>query len=149
MIYIAHRGNIYEKKPDQENTPEYISIALKSEINVEIDVWFMHGTFFLGHDNPQTPVNENFLYQDGLWIHAKNVEALNLLKNKCNCFFHDHDDYTLTSKNYIWVYPGKPLVSGCVAVLPETVNYSDEDLKKCYAICSDNVLGLYDKINNI
>ena len=27
-----------------------------------------------------------------------------------NYFWHQEDDYTLTSEGYVWVYPGKPLI---------------------------------------
>ena len=138
MILIAHRGNIKERNPGLENTPAYIEEALNAGFDVEIDVWRKPGGFFLGHDAPEIPVEMPFLSQKKLWIHAKNIGALMLLKNSSNCFFHNADDCTITSLSYVWVYPGKPLAPGCVAVLPETVNYSNDDLKQCCAICSDN-----------
>jgi hypothetical protein len=148
MIFIAHRGNISGKQPNLENTPEYVLNALNIGLNVETDVWYIDGQFFLGHKLPQTSVKENFLLQKNLWIHAKNIETLYLLKNKCNCFFHNKDDCVLTSKGFIWVYPGKPLISDCVAVLPEITKYPINELKNCYAICTDHVKTFYDKINN-
>lgn len=144
MIYIAHRGNINGKNTIYENTTTYIKNALEKNLNVEIDVWLKEGHYFLGHDYPQIDINEDFLLQKNLWVHAKNIEALAALKDKCNCFFHNQDDYTLTSKNFIWVYPGKKLLPNCIAVLPETSNYTRDELKQCYAICTDNVINYYD-----
>jgi hypothetical protein len=43
----------------------------------------------------------------------------------------------LTSRLNIWVFPGKQLIPGSIAVMPE-VKYLG-DLSKCYAICSDYV----------
>jgi hypothetical protein len=43
----------------------------------------------------------------GVWNHAKNLEALEILMSmRTNCFWHQEDSVTLTSKNYIWCYPG-------------------------------------------
>jgi hypothetical protein len=72
------------------------------------------------------------------WCHAKSIPTLEtLLKLKANCFFHNKDDCVLTSQNKIWIYPGKRLVKNSIAVLPETVNYSIDELKICKGICSD------------
>ena len=139
MRFIAHRGNIQSRRPERENTPKYIQEALNLGYDAEIDVWLRKDKFFLGHDRPQIEIEEHFLMQSNLWIHAKNIRALNLLKDRTNCFFHNEDDCVLTSKNIIWVYPGKLLVPSCVAVLPEVADYTEEDLKKCYAICSDEI----------
>jgi len=50
--YISHRGNIDGRIPNSENSPEYISLALSKGYEVEIDVWFVDGSFYLGHDEP-------------------------------------------------------------------------------------------------
>jgi hypothetical protein len=113
-----------------------ITDALQLGFDVEIDVWWVDG-FFLGHDSPEYEVEVDFLLQSGLWIHAKNIEALLYLKDRTNCFFHDVDDAVLTSNNYVWVYPGKTLVDACVCVSPEKVDYSAEEIRLCHAICSD------------
>jgi hypothetical protein len=34
-------------------------------------------------------------------------------------FWHQNDDFTLTSKNYIWTYPGQPYTASSVIVMPE------------------------------
>jgi hypothetical protein len=58
------------------------------------------------------------------YFHAKNVQALAELLTLSKtlgfkCFFHDTDDYTITSDGYIWAYPGKELVTGSICVMPE------------------------------
>lgn len=138
MIYIAHRGNINGPN-SRENDPSYIKEALFFKYDVEIDVWRKGKWWFLGHDKPEYPVEEDFLLNRRLWCHAKNLEALVELRNiHAHCFWHQNDDYTLTSRGYIWVYPGKPLAKNCVAVLPDGI-YNNDELFYCYAICGDNV----------
>lgn len=136
MKLISHRGNLEGLRQD-ENHPNRISEVLDLGFDVEIDVWYIDNSYFLGHDGPQYEVEESFTLQYGLWVHAKNIEALSALKNLTNCFFHDVDAAVLTSKNFIWTYPGKRLVKNSIAVLPETTSYKKEDLKVCYGICSD------------
>ena len=53
-----------------------------------------------------------------------------------NCFWHQNDDITLTSKGYIWTYPGKQPIQSSIAVMPELYN---DNLTNCIGICSDHV----------
>ena len=141
MILISHRGNLNGKEKN-ENSPTLINKRLNENFNVEIDVWYENNQFYLGHDNPEYRIDINFLMTLNLWIHCKNSNALSEIgkyKN-INYFYHNIDNYTLTSKGYIWVFPGKELINNSIAVLPEITEYSDEDLKICYGICSDNIL---------
>ena len=121
-----------------ENKPKYISKALELGYNVEIDIWYKNG-FWLGHDKPLYPVGISFLKNKKLWCHAKNLEALSLmlLESDIHCFWHQEDDATLTSKGYIWAYPGKQPIKNSIAVMPEI--YSD-DVSKCIGICSDYII---------
>ena len=139
MKLIAHRGNLKGSQPEDENHPNYISKALELGFDAEVDVWYIDNFCFLGHDKPQYKVKELFILQSGLWVHAKNIEALLVFKDRTNCFFHDTDDVVLTSKNFIWTYPGKQLVENSIAVLPEKVDYKKEELEACHGICSDFV----------
>lgn len=109
MIYISHRGNLTGPSKT-ENYPIHISAALVMGYHVEIDVWFVNDKFYLGHDEPnfKTEVDLKYLKNKKLWCHAKNIEALSMmLRNKVHCFWHQEDDATITSKSYIWTYPGK------------------------------------------
>jgi hypothetical protein len=138
MILISHRGNIDGIDSEKENSPEYIIRALNHGYFVEIDLWKTEYGLFLGHDNPKYSISEKFLDNPNFFVHCKNIEALSFLKNaflNCEYFWHESDYCTLTSKNNIWVYPGKKLMPGCIAVLPEVDFYGD--LSECYGICSD------------
>ena len=143
MIYIAHRGNINGKDPNLENHPEYINNAINEGYDVEIDVWYVDDKWYLGHDNPQWEIDLHWISKrsDRLWVHCKNIEALERLANTekldtadINFFWHEEDTATLTSFNYIWVYPGKQPIKGSIAVMPEINN---DDVSKCMGICSD------------
>lgn len=141
MIFISHRGNLERRIKEEENKPEKILECIKLGYQVEIDVWFKNNRFFLGHDEPQFIVDDVFLKHENLWCHAKNLNSLQkMLEYDIHCFWHQNDSYTITSKQIIWCYPNSPLLSNCVAVLPEFANYSLNDLKQCYAICTDEVL---------
>lgn len=139
MKFIAHRGNTTGPVPALENKPTYITQALNSGFECEIDVWWRNG-WWLGHDQPDYEVPTSFLLQKGLWIHAKNLEALErLLILKVNCFSHDKDDYVLTSHGYIWAYPGSPLSHQTICVMPERASYSPSEKYAALGICSDYV----------
>lgn len=140
MIIISHRANIDDDTQNTlENSPHQIMRCLNEGFDVEIDVWRIDNQMFLGHDSPQYKIDYNFLENKKLWCHAKNHEALMVMthNHKINCFWHDTDKYTLTSRGFVWVYPNVELPKNSVAVMPEKTNYSIDDLKKCYAVCTD------------
>ena len=120
MILIAHRGNL-NGKTNRENQPEYIQEALVQDFDVEIDVWYIEDEFWLGHDIPQYKIEENFLENPRLWCHAKSIDTLYKMTSNSliHCFWHQEDDVTLTSRGYLWTYPGKQLTKKSICVLPE------------------------------
>lgn len=145
MIFISHRGNIEGPNEKNENDPKYIIEALNSGYDVEVDVWFNDQGFFLGHDKPVYPTDYKFLMNEKLWCHAKNIQALiEMKKYAIHYFWHEYDNVTLTSKNYIWAYPRLNNLPGTIAVLPETSNGS---VKGCKGICSDYIKNYKEKWN--
>ena len=146
MILISHRGNINGKNTEFENQPAYIDKAMSLGYDVEIDLWFNYNDFFLGHDGPEYKINIKWIEErkKKLWIHCKNIDTIVQIKkleiqnklNEINYFFHNEDDLTLTSKSFLWVYPGKQPVYNSIAVIPELY---DDDLSLCIGICSDNI----------
>lgn len=150
MKLIAHRGNTNGPNPLEENKPEYIEKAISQGFDVEIDVRYdtLDKKLYLGHDEPQYIVDWFWLakYKNFLWIHCKNIESLFEFSQGTsgfNYFWHQNDDFTLTSKNYIWTYPGKSFTPMSVIVMPECNKNLDEIVEMkvydCYAICSDYV----------
>jgi hypothetical protein len=140
MILISHRGNIDGKFESYENEPAYIDKAILEGYNVEIDVWMIEGVLLLGHDEPQYGVSQLWFNQrvGKLWIHCKNIEAAEWFNaiGGFNYFWHENDTMTLTSRNYIWAFPGKQPIERSIAVMPEIYN---DDVSKCIGICSDYI----------
>ena len=147
MRLISHRGNLNGPNISKENHPEYIMEAIYQGYDVEIDVWYTD-RFMLGHDKPQYKFPFKLLekFHSRLWIHCKNLEAITRLKaidpsaSRLNYFWHEKDTVTLTSKNYIWAYPGKqPVGNNCIAVMPENMT---SEIRGFAGICSD-IIGTY------
>jgi hypothetical protein len=149
MKLIAHRGNIDGPNPLQENRPEYIEAAIAEGYDVEIDIRYdtFDKTLYLGHDEPQYPTSWFWLrkYIHHLWVHCKNIEALYEFAHGTsgfNYFWHQEDDFTLTSRNYIWTYPGKSYTPKSIIVMPELnhkIKFKDLKALSCFGICSDFV----------
>jgi hypothetical protein len=141
MILISHRGNINGPIPEAENKPEYIEDTIRLGYDAEIDFWVIGDKLYLGHDEPQYLISDSwltqFLYR--IWVHCKNPEALIYLQEnypQINYFWHQEDTLTLTSKKYIWVYPGKQPIKDSIAVMPEIYN---DDISQCLGVCSDYI----------
>lgn len=144
MKLIAHRGNMLGPNPKLENSPEYIDDAIKNGFEVEIDLRLIDGQLFLGHDYDGVLylINWEFLYdrQDSLWIHCKDAESLEYcLDNSLRCFYHNVDQYTMTSNGLIWAYPGSPIICNTIyiCVLPEEKKQAVPE--NIYGVCSDYV----------
>jgi hypothetical protein len=142
MKVIAHRGNIGGKDPKIENHPDQILLCFEKGYDCEIDVWYIDGRLFLGHDMPQYEIKLEFIIDNvnKLWCHCKHLESLQYLIgfNNINCFYHNTDDYILTSHNYIWTYPGKPMpYKNGVCVMPEWNKDIKYDKDGIVGICTD------------
>jgi len=141
MKLISHRGNLIGPNSERENSPSYLQETLDNGFDVEVDLWFIEDKLYLGHDEPQYLISHSwltqFLYR--LWVHCKNPEAIVYLQEnypQINYFWHQEDTLTLTSKKYIWVYPGKQPIKDSIAVMPEIHN---DDISQCLGICSDYI----------
>tara|TARA_Y100000310_G_scaffold282070_1_gene303044 strand:- start:850 stop:1290 length:441 start_codon:yes stop_codon:yes gene_type:complete len=136
MKIISHRGNIEGPVASTENHPDQIKKVLKMGFDVEIDVRYIDGKYVLGHDTPDYQVSKDFLLNDKLWCHAKNIDGLLMMStSNIHCFWHQQDDVTLTSLGYLWTYPGNMLTPYSICVMPETVDsYKSFN---CYGLCTD------------
>lgn len=153
MKFIAHRGNTNGPNFERENQLDYIEEAIADGFDAEIDIWYLPQAekFYLGHDKPQYLVSWYWLakHMEYLWIHCKNLDALDKFCNTggYNFFWHDTDRFTLTSKKFIWTYPGQPYSPKSIIVMPESMKvfptFQTElgDMKafNCHGICSDYV----------
>ena len=143
MKLIAHKGNINGPNPAIENNPEQIDVCITAGYDVEIDLWWdaEERKLWLGHSERQYEITWWWLAgrSNHLWIHCKDFPTLHEFTTNTsgyNYFWHQGDDYTLTSKNYIWSSPGKPDTNNTVRVIEEAEDVKEYD---CYGICSDYV----------
>lgn len=144
MKLIAHRGNISGPHPTRENEPAYLDEAIECGFDVEVDLWYMDGKWWLGHDGPQYEVSPDWITkrEDVLWCHCKNLSALNQMVEGMggyiNYFWHESDTYTLTSWGYIWTYPEKPC--GPNSILVDLTGKASHD--GLMGVCTDYPLNL-------
>ena len=151
MKLISHRGNMDGQMPSKENRPSYIDSTMQLGIDVEVDLRFIDGDFYLGHDNPDYKVTIKWmeLRKDQLWFHCKNIEAvLELLKQKDFKYFcHTSDNYVLTSTNHIWVHDLDGTIDeNCIIPLLDKSDIVRYDGAKPYAVCTDYI-NVYKKLN--
>lgn len=145
MKYIAHRGLIDGPNENLENDPEHIILTLSKGFDCEVDLWRVNNKWFIGHDGPFYEVGEDFVGKHGLWLHCKNLDALYELSIRTfryEFFWHQEDDFTLTSGGYIWTYPGKDLTTNSIAVQPEAKEEWWEwtkNLNSLYGVCTKHV----------
>lgn len=143
MILISHRGNLTGKSSD-ENNPKKIIDVINLGFDVEIDLRYNKDKYYLGHDFPEHEISKKWLIENrkNIWVHCKDIktiEHVNIDKvlSNLNYFYHEDDPSTITSKGFIWVYPGFQPVKNSIAVLPEL---SNENTDSCKGICSDYIL---------
>ena len=141
MIKISHRGNINGSVKELENSPDYLFKAISYGFEVEVDVWVIDGLIYFGHDLPQYSIDKDTFDKllDKSWFHCKNLNALNyFFKNYPNhkFFWHQEDDYTITSNGYIWTYPNKEVCNRTILV--HLNKYIGNELP--YGICSDYLI---------
>lgn len=136
--FIAHRGNTHGPQPSFENRIDYLLQARAQGYKVECDLQLLDGVLYLGHDDPQEEFPTEWARSDHFFCHAKTPETFGaLLRLGAHCFYHETDQVTLTSRQYIWCFPG---------VHPKTeraiwLDLHDRPLPKSasgiYGICGD------------
>jgi hypothetical protein len=117
-------------------------MAIKKGFDVEVDVRLIDKVLYLGHDEAQYGVDLKWFLdrKDSLWIHCKNLEALQFFSGNedgFNYFWHQNDDFTLTSKNHIWTYPNKALGKHSICVMSE--HYTFDLPMTIFGMCSDYI----------
>jgi glycerophosphoryl diester phosphodiesterase len=136
MKIISHRGNLNGKNVELENNPTYILKAISMGFDVEIDLRVKDNQLFLGHDAPQYKIDKSFLEdnKEFLWIHCKEIDSLNKIKNipGLNYFSHDKDDFVLTSLNFVWAMKYVDYLDAIKVDLDATTCRPDQ-----FGICTD------------
>ena len=77
MILIAHRGNTCGPSKN-ENRQSHVENAILQGYEAEVDVHYVKGALYLGHDGPEYGVSPLWLnrYAGVLWVHAKTLDTL-------------------------------------------------------------------------
>jgi hypothetical protein len=144
MKLISHRGNYRGVLPERENKPSYIDTAISMGYDVEVDVRFIDGNFYLGHDTPDTLVTLEWILKrkDKLWLHCKDLESAKQFSNIDNVkyFCHSSDSFVLTSTKHIWVHDlNLNLDETCIIPLLDEKSINNYDKRSVYAICTDYI----------
>ncbi len=142
--WILHRGLTHGPDLSLENNENRILERIAEGWEIEMDVWFLSGSWWIGHDHPTTLLqHRELLTHPQCWIHCKNLDALYHIPKESHHFVHDRDVATLTSKNYIWyninqfITPNPNSSKKSVIVLPEKSTFSKETIWNATAVCSD------------
>lgn len=152
MKFISHRGNTTHPQLESlQNDTQIIEEAIKTGLDVEIDMWKVGHNFCPGHDKPERHIKEEWLRTNAhhLLIHAKNRDMLDWLVRHndkfTNCpfhfFWHEKDTYTMTNRGVPIVYPGQEPVDGSILMMPELGgwNLNSAIRHNLYGICSDHI----------
>ena len=110
LKFIAHRA-VIDGDYTNANKPETAKnlLEMHPEYEYEIDVWYVDGGYWLGHDEPQYEVfPEDYDILDNIksWKHAKNIDALVEMNNNFsgNILWHESDSVVYTNSGYLWVH---------------------------------------------
>ena len=156
MKIISHRGNLAGPNLINENTHDYIDIALKKGFDVEIDLWKINQKYFLGHDKPEKQVELSWLEERKkyLWIHTKNIrsfESLIKLDNGFIFFYYSKEPIVLVSNGIIWTHEPKQIkvYKLCIIPLINKDEIIENENYKWHGICTDYPELLKEKINDL
>ena len=123
---------------NQIATKKQFHVYINPQRSISEDAFKVHGYSekFLADKKIFKEISKDFLLNPMLWCHAKNKESLFNMRKMMGIhfFWHQDDDYTLTSKGYVWTYPGKDTMDGSIIVC-------GKDLPDGFfsGICSDYV----------
>ena len=146
--WILHRGLSDGPSVELENNYENLLVRIGEGWQVEVDVWFEDGRWFLGHDyevakRREISDSELEALSSGSWFHCKNVAALGEMSRLSQgrpgwrFFSHDRDEAVLTSTGQIWCYPGVSCDYNSIAVLPERCEQWSLGKSGLVGVCSD------------
>jgi hypothetical protein len=143
MKLISHRGNLKGPVENKENRPSYIDCAIKLGHEVEVDIRYINGDFYLGHDTPDYKISSTWilLRTESLWFHCKDINSAHELKKlnqNVKFFCHSNDSYIITSTGHLWVHDLTLNVNqNCIIPLLSKKEMDSNKINNVYAICSD------------
>lgn len=139
MLKISHRGLLSGPDKNIENTPQQIKKALEAGFYAEVDVRLIGEQFWLGHDFAETPIDYDFLNNEKIFVHCKNLDAFTFFafndnpRHKCDFFAHENDPWVLTSKGYVWTFPRR--ATSTKSIIVDLLN--EGYYRDIAGICSD------------
>lgn len=142
MKVISHRGNIRGTISEKENRPSYIDCAIAQGFDVEVDIRYINGKFYLGHDGPEYVVNKKWidLRKNNLWFHCKDPSSayqLSLL-SEVKYFCHTFDSHVLISNGMLWIHDLDHTTPNCIIPLLDSKSISKyAEYSGVYGICTD------------
>ncbi len=143
MKVYAHRANL-DGPGTGDNRREAIQECLRSGIGVEVDVWGIEGELWVGHDEPAWKLSDDLASSPDVMCHAKNVEAVTVLRNKAAQFFClDRDLFALCSNGLIWANygceptPWSVMCSPELVGAPESIEQFWPRVARAYGVCTD------------
>jgi hypothetical protein len=154
MKFYSHRGNLCGADGELENSPLYIDEAIENGYDVEIDLKMIGNDFFLGHDYPQYPVDQQWLEdrKGRLLIHVKDMLALRAVVDRkldWHYFCHHNDAFTITSHGFIWVHDiNTPSDQNCIVPLITAANVRSYSASPLYGVCSDYITDCWTKFKD-
>ena len=158
MKFISHRGNIHGPQPDEENTFDYIDEAIALGYDVEVDLRWKNGQFYLGHDFAQEPsVSLEWIYdrQHFLWLHCKDIDCFSIAPKAWRKFCHISDPAVVVTPDFLWIHDlSMELNWKCIIPLLTKEDIDNFDLERtrsgdCYGICTDYPMYLERERNGI
>lgn len=118
MRIYSHRGNLSGKSP-RENEPAFLQDCIAAGFHVEVDLWFVDGAYFLGHDGPEHPIDLKDFDREEVIFHLKSPHLPAL--RHADAFAIDNDRYVLTLRGLLWTNFGQPTNPQGVMCSPELV----------------------------
>lgn len=114
-LRIAKRGNFCGAKPSRENTIDYLKEAINRGYCIECDIWYdsKNDKFYLGHDKPEHVVYIEFLRDERIFVHAKDLITYSkLIKYKDVQCFYEYINYGYSIINdMIWFHKNQANIS--------------------------------------
>ena len=108
----------------------------KTDINNEIEIKNFYKQELL---KIKYEIKKEFLKDEKLWCHAKNLSALeSMLYHGVHCFWHETDKFTITSKGYIWTFPEEEVTKNSV-IVHKGSSWKEKNYD-CAAVCTDFIL---------
>ena len=120
-----HYFNFYGSKPEQRLVEDLMVEAIKQ---YGFDGYYIHNSNdaardLLHGDDPLKKFQAAYpveLYFSNATGYDGEQEFFSKFGLDFNFFWHQKDDFTITSQGFIWCFPGRVLDGKAIAVLPET-----------------------------